>query len=416
MLLARAFDTKISSLYKAGKITGGVYLGRGHEAIAACGGVFLTAGYDVIAPFIREQAARVTWGEPIIEAARAYLGSALGYMKGRDGNVHRGLPAEGYMAPISHLGSTVAFVIGCLFAKRLDGKLPGPVGVAFCGDGTTSTGAFHEAANMANVERLPLVLVVTNNQFAYSTPNIREFGEASLADRGRGYGFTVHETDGTDFMATLETFRTAVNNAREGRGPQWVLAKTLRMCGHGEHDDASYIPRELKEEYEKKDPVAVAERQLLEAGWLTPEEVHEYLRRITGREIDKSTTLLPPFYVDYGKNIHIGKGCWIQQGCTFFDRGGITIGDGVFIGPKVNLITINHDPNPDNRNATYGRPIVIEDKVWIGIGATVLPGVHIGYGSIIGANSVVTHDVPPMTIVGGNPAKIIKAIETKDKE
>ena len=104
MLLARAFDTKISSLYKAGKITGGVYLGRGHEAIAACGGVFLTAGYDVIAPFIREQAARVTWGEPIIEAARAYLGSALGYMKGRDGNVHRGLPAEGYMAPISHLG------------------------------------------------------------------------------------------------------------------------------------------------------------------------------------------------------------------------------------------------------------------------------------------------------------------------
>ena len=143
-------------------------------------------------------------------------------------------------------------------------------------------------------------------------------------------------------------------------------------------------------------------------GWLTPEEVHEYLRRITGREIDKSTTLLPPFYVDYGKNIHIGKGCWIQQGCTFFDRGGITIGDGVFIGPKVNLITINHDPNPDNRNATYGRPIVIEDKVWIGIGATVLPGVHIGYGSIIGANSVVTHDVPPMTIVGGNPAKIKK--------
>ena len=244
MLLARAFDTKISSLYKAGKITGGVYLGRGHEAIAACGGVFLTAGYDVIAPFIREQAARVTWGEPIIEAARAYLGSALGYMKGRDGNVHR----------------------------RLDGKLPGPVGVAFCGDGTTSTGAFHEAANMANVERLPLVLVVTNNQFAYSTPNIREFGAASLADRGRGYGFTVHETDGTDFMATLETFRTAVNNAREGRGPQWVLAKTLRMCGHGEHDDASYIPRELKEEYEKKDPVAVAERQLLAAGWLTPEE------------------------------------------------------------------------------------------------------------------------------------------------
>ena len=140
-------------------------------------------------------------------------------------------------------------------------------------------------------------------------------------------------------------------------------------------------------------------------GWLSPEEVHDYLHRITGREIDPSTTLLPPFYVDYGKNIRIGKGCWIQQGCTFFDRGGITIGDGVFIAPKVNLITINHDPNPDNRSATYGRPIVID-----------LPGVRIGYGSIVGANSVVTHDVPPMTIVGGNPAKFIKNIEVKKEK
>ena len=140
-------------------------------------------------------------------------------------------------------------------------------------------------------------------------------------------------------------------------------------------------------------------------GWLSSEEVHDYLLRITGREIDPSTTLLPPFYVDFGKNIRIGKGCWIQQGCTFFDR--------VFIAPKVNLITINHDPNPDNRSATYGKPIVIEDKVWIGIGSTVLPGVRIGYGSIVGANSVVTRDVPPMTVVGGNPAKFIKKIEAK---
>lgn len=84
----------------------------------------------------------------------------------------------------------------------------------------------------------------------------------------------------------------------------------------------------------------------------------------------------------------------------------------MFIAPKVNLITINHDPDPANRSATYGRPIVIEDKVWIGIGATVLPGVTIGYGSIVGANSVVTHDVPPMTVVGGNPARFIKKIVT----
>lgn len=143
----------------------------------------------------------------------------------------------------------------------------------------------------------------------------------------------------------------------------------------------------------------------------TPEEVHEFMDIILGKHLDESTTVLPPFYIDYGKPVTIGKRCFIQQCCTFFGRGGITIGDDVFIGPKVNLITINHDPNPDNRSATYGKPIVIEDKVWIGINATILPGVHIGYGAIIGANSLVTKDVPAMTVVGGNPAKILKKIE-----
>lgn len=149
----------------------------------------------------------------------------------------------------------------------------------------------------------------------------------------------------------------------------------------------------------------------MNTGYKTPAEVHEYMKRILGKPLDESTTVLPPFYVDYGKPVNIGKGCFIQQCCTFFGRGGITIGDGVFIGPKCNLITINHDPDPENRSATYGRPIVIEDKVWIGINSTILPGVKIGYGSIVGAQSVVTRDVPPMTIVAGNPARIIKKID-----
>lgn len=146
-------------------------------------------------------------------------------------------------------------------------------------------------------------------------------------------------------------------------------------------------------------------------GWRTPEEVHEYMDRILGKPLDRSTTVLPPLYIDYGKPVTIGRGCFIQQCCTFFGRGGIAVGNDVFIGPKVNLITINHDPNPDNRAATCGRPIVIEDKVWIGIGATILPGVRLGYGCIVGAGSVVTKDVPAMTVVAGNPARIIKRIE-----
>ncbi len=151
----------------------------------------------------------------------------------------------------------------------------------------------------------------------------------------------------------------------------------------------------------------------MNTGYRTPEEVHGYMSRILGKPLDGSTTVLPPLYIDYGRPVTIGKRCFIQQCCTFFGRGGITIGDDVFIGPKVNLITINHDPNPENRSATCGRPVVIGDKVWIGIGATILPGVRIGYGAIVGAGSVVTKDVPAMTVVAGNPARIIKTIENE---
>ena len=152
----------------------------------------------------------------------------------------------------------------------------------------------------------------------------------------------------------------------------------------------------------------------MNTGYRTQDEVHEFMARILDKPLDESTTVLPPLYIDYGKPVTIGKRCFIQQCCTFFGRGGIEIGNDVFIGPKCNLITINHDVNPDNRSATYGKPIKIEDKVWLGINATVLPGVTLGYGCIVGANSVVTTDVPPMTIVAGNPARIIKKIEPQE--
>ena len=269
MCMARAFDTKVSALYKAGKIFGGVFLGRGHEAIAACEAVFLTRGQDVYAPFIREMAGRCAWGDDaVLEAARAYFGSAAGCMGGKDGNVHWGFPAEGTPAPISHLGAMVGVVAGMVLAKRMQGQ-QGCVGVACIGDGTTSVGAAHEACNLIAVEKLPVVVVVSNNQFAYSTPNSAEFACESLLDRGRGYGMACHGCDGTDFLQTLETMQRAIAAARAGEGPQWVVADTLRMCGHGEHDDAAYVPEQMKENYE--DPLVVARRQLVEKGWLTDE-------------------------------------------------------------------------------------------------------------------------------------------------
>lgn len=271
MVMARAFDTKLSALYKAGKIFGGVFLGRGHEAVGACEAVFLERGKDVYNPFIREQAGRCAWGDPVLESARCYFGSRAGIMRGRDGNVHWGTPQEGVPAPISHLGAMLSVVAGMILAKRMQG-ISDCVGVACIGDGTTSVGATHEASNLIAVEKLPIVIVVTNNQFAYSTPNAQEFACSSLTERGKGYGMATHECDGTDFLQTLATMQQAVAAARRGEGPQWVVANTLRMCGHGEHDDAAYIPQELKDAYAERDPLAVARKQMLEQGWLTEEE------------------------------------------------------------------------------------------------------------------------------------------------
>ncbi len=271
METGRAFDNKISALYKAGKIMGGVFLGRGHEAIAASQGANLTKGQDVFVPFIRENAGRFAWGTSVLESARGYFGSVQGAMRGRDGNVHWGFPKEGNPAPISHLGAMLSVVAGMMLAKKMQG-ITDCVGVSCTGDGTTSTGSFHEACNMIAVEKLPVVLVVTNNKYAYSTTNAQEFACDSLNDRGHGYGFPTHECDGTDFLDTLSTISKAVAAARAGEGPQWVLANTLRMCGHGEHDDAKYIPEALKQEYAAKDCLDCARRQMVEQGWLTEAE------------------------------------------------------------------------------------------------------------------------------------------------
>lgn len=273
MLEARILETKLSSLYKAGKIVGGVYLGKGQEAVSGALGACLIRGTDVFAPLIRDQAGRTAFGEDMLDCTRTYLGSALGPMRGRDGNVHRGRPEEGILAMISHLGSSVSAVSGWLLARRLQGKLDGVVGATCVGDGATSTGAFHEAINAAAVERLPLVVVVANNQFAYSTPNDRQFACADLLDRAKGYGIDGHAVDGTDFLQCLRVMSGAVNRARAGHGPQMVVAELLRLAGHGEHDDASYVPPVLKESGLGRDCMDVAVRQLLEQGFATETEV-----------------------------------------------------------------------------------------------------------------------------------------------
>jgi len=271
MLRARLLDDKFAALYRAGKIHGGVFLGRGQEALSAAIGVSLRKT-DVFAPLIRDAAGRLAFGESVLDAVRTYLGSPRGPMRGRDGNVHRGRPLEGYLPMLSHLGAMVSVVNGVLFARRMKG-LSGMVGVTCLGDGATSTGSFHEALNQAAVEKLPLVLVLADNQYAYSTPTSRQFACADLADKAAGYGVEPHSVDGTDLAACLQTVGAAFGRARAGDGPQLIVAHLLRLCGHGEHDPTgdilqtkeTYIDQRLIQSPLNRDCLKVAE-ELLFAG------------------------------------------------------------------------------------------------------------------------------------------------------
>ncbi|MFT5632978.1 MAG: TPP-dependent pyruvate/acetoin dehydrogenase alpha subunit [Rubritalea sp.] len=276
MVRARLLEAKFSSLYKAGKIVGGVYLGRGQEAVSASIGARLEQGKDIFAPLIRDQAGRTAFGEEILDATRTYLGSVKGPMKARDGNIHRGRPKEGVVAMISHLGSSLSVLGGMLKARQIQGKLDGCVGATCIGDGATSTGAFHEGLNYVAVEKLPVVVVVADNQFAYSTPNSKQYACDDLIDRAKGYGVAGHSVDGTDTLACATVIGQAIDSARNGAGPQMVVAKLLRLSGHGEHDDGSYIPEEIRTSHYGRDCMDVGKQQLLERGWLTEEELADW--------------------------------------------------------------------------------------------------------------------------------------------
>jgi TPP-dependent pyruvate/acetoin dehydrogenase alpha subunit len=289
MVLSRLLDEKLASLYRGGKIHGGVFLGKGQEALSVALALALRKG-DVYAPLIRDGAGRLAFGEPIADALRTYLGSSLGPMRGRDGNVHRGRPRDGYLAMISHLGAMISVVNGTLMAKRFK-KITDVVGAAVVGEGATSTGAFHEAINQAAVEKLPLVLVIANNQYAYSTPSSRQFACSNLTNKASGYGVTAHHVDGTDLLACLNTLSTAVKQARDGGGPQMVVAKLLRLCGHGEHDDAHYIDPRLKNSPMGRDCIKVAEDYLLQQTWADAAAIQQ-IRADAAQKIDDALTIV----------------------------------------------------------------------------------------------------------------------------
>src|SRR3954449_3438117 len=287
MLLARILEDKLASLYRGGMIVGGVYLGRGQEAVSAACGMFLQKG-DVFGPLIRDQAGRSAFGEPLLDVVRTYLGSVKGPMRGRDGNIHRGRPLDNQLAMISHLGAMIPVMAGKLLAKRMKGE-KGFVGLTTIGDGGMQTGATHEGMNIAAVERVPLVVVATNNHYSYSTPNDRTFACTDLVDRAKGYGYEGYTVDGTDLAACLDVIGTAVQRARAGRPPQLVVASTLRLAGHGEHDDASYVSDEIKREPFAQDALHRTEKFIIEEGLLERDALQQ-MRAEIAAEVDEAVS------------------------------------------------------------------------------------------------------------------------------
>ena len=189
---------------------------------------------------------------------------------------------------ISHLGAMISVTVGILLAKKFQGE-SGFVGLTTIGEGGMQAGATHEGLNIAAVEQVPLVVVATNNHYAYSTPNDREFACADLVERAKGYGFEGHTIDGTNLSACLETIEGAVKRARAGRPPQLVVASVLRLAGHGEHDDASYVTDEIKREPFARDCLTCAEKAMVDFGLADGEKLKEW-RAAAVAEVDKAIT------------------------------------------------------------------------------------------------------------------------------
>jgi len=279
MLLQRYAEERTMALYRQGRISGSVYTGYMQEGVAAGAGLALGPD-DVVAPLNREQACHYARGVTVADVFRNFLGRATGPTFGRDGNMHFGKPERGVFPLVSMLGDLVPVTVGAALAFKRRGEPR--VAMTFLGEGAFCAGDVHEGLNLAGVLHVPAVFVVQNNRYAYSTPTEREMVNTNIAERIEGgWSIPCARVDGTDALAVYETVRAAVERARAGGGPQAVEVLTLRGHGHAAHDDARYVPAELRELYE--DPIERLAARLRLDG-VTDEEV-DALRRAAADEV-----------------------------------------------------------------------------------------------------------------------------------
>ena len=266
MLVTRGIEERGHILYRQGKIPGSFYTGRGNEG-AAVGVATAMRADDVGTAIQRDMGVHVTRGTAPWRIFAQYMGRVDGLARGKDGNVHMADFRLGLIAMVSHLPALLPVAVGCALSFKI--RREPRVAVGWCGDGAMARGDAHEAMNLAGIHKLPIVFVIDNNQYAYSTPNRLEFGVDHLADRAAAYGFDGVVIDGTDVLTVYREAHRAIEHARSGGGPTLLELVTLRMEGHAVHDDAFYVPRELLEAYGKKDPIDRYRRWLLDQEILT---------------------------------------------------------------------------------------------------------------------------------------------------
>jgi pyruvate dehydrogenase E1 component alpha subunit/2-oxoisovalerate dehydrogenase E1 component alpha subunit len=287
MRLTRSLEERLVNLYRQTKVVGGLFRSLGQEADAVGSAYALERG-DVLSPLIRNLGSMLVKGATPLEILRQYMAKGDSPTRGRELNIHFGDTERGFIGQISPLGDMVPVMAGVTLTFKMRGE--SRVGLVYVGDGATSTGAFHEGINFAAVQRCPLVVVVENNGYAYSTPTSRQTLARQFVDKAIGYGIAAEHADGNDVVATYEATKRAVDRARRGEGVTLVELITYRRKGHAEHDNQSYVLEGEIERWEREnDPIARHVARLIAAG-VSAETLAEIDSRVA-REIDEATDL-----------------------------------------------------------------------------------------------------------------------------
>ena len=303
MQLNRQLEDRLVKLFRQNKIVGGVYSSLGQEAVSV-GTSYALEPRDWLAPMIRNIGTLLVKGFKPRDIFTQHMAKYTSPTHGKDGTSHFGdLKKLHVVSPISMLGDLIPVMTGVAMAGRYLGQKI--VAMTWIGDGGSSTGAFHEGLNFAATQRAPFVLVLENNQWAYSTPVSRQVPLKNLADRAKAYGIESRIVDGNDVLAVYETSKAAVEECRAGRGPILIEVKTMRMKGHAQHDPAEYVPKEMFEYWKTQDPIARYEKYLTENKLWDAAKKSEIDARIE-RELDadqkfaEESPMPPPEIVEQG--------------------------------------------------------------------------------------------------------------------